>query len=154
MGGLLSGNLEVQVLLRSHTLYDLRHDVHRIRPFRPSDSLGRLGLGVFEMLGPDAEDHVLVREGFGIVPPLLGLPISSWVRAKRVLPKTTSWPPFCFSRRAMMKFIAGLPIKPATNTLSGWSYMNCGVAICWTSPSLRTTMRSAIVMASVWSWVT
>src|SRR5215208_1684498 len=72
MGGLVSGNLEVQVLLRSHTLYDLRHDVHRIRPFRPSDSLGRLGLGVFEMLRPDAEDHVLVREGFGIVAPLLG----------------------------------------------------------------------------------
>src|ERR671920_1133904 len=71
VGGLLSGNLEIQVLLRSHALYDLRLDVHRIRAFRPSDGLGGLGLGVFEMLGPDAEDHVLAGEGFGIVASLL-----------------------------------------------------------------------------------
>src|SRR5215207_10103065 len=71
-GGLVSGHLEVQVLLRSHALYDLRLDVHCIRPFRPSDGLGRRGLGVFEMLGPDAEDHVLAREGLGVVTPLLG----------------------------------------------------------------------------------
>ena len=51
-------------------------------------------------------------------------------------------------------FIAGEPMKPATKTLTGWSYRSSGVPVCSTMPSRITTMRSAIVIASIWSCVT
>ncbi len=52
------------------------------------------------------------------------------------------------------RFIAGEPMKPATKTLFGWSYMFRGVSHCWRMPSLRTATRSPMVMASTWSCVT
>ena len=33
-------------------------------------------------------------------------------------------------------------MKPATKTLSGWSYIRRGVSHCWSRPSLRTATRS------------
>jgi hypothetical protein len=62
-----------------------------------------------------------------------------------------SWP---FSRVAGRKFMAGEPMKPATNRLRGRSYSSSGVAICWMTPARMTATRSPRVMASVWSWVT
>ena len=50
--------------------------------------------------------------------------------------------------------MAGEPMKPATKTLSGWSYISRGVSHCCRMPSLSTATRSPIVMASTWSWVT
>ena len=55
---------------------------------------------------------------------------------------------------ASKKFMLGLPMKPATNTLFGWSYRCCGVSICCRMPSFMTAMREAMVMASTWSCVT
>ncbi len=53
-----------------------------------------------------------------------------------------------------MKFIDGLPMKPATKRLAGESYSVCGVPTCISSPSLMTAIRVPIVMASIWSCVT
>jgi hypothetical protein len=50
--------------------------------------------------------------------------------------------------------MGGLPMNPATNLLAGRSYSSRGGATCWTSPSFMTQMRSPMVMASTWSWVT
>jgi hypothetical protein len=58
------------------------------------------------------------------------------------------------SRFTSMKFIDGLPMKPATKRLAGESYSVCGVPTCMSSPSLMTAIRVPIVMASIWSWVT
>ena len=44
--------------------------------------------------------------------------------------------------------------KRQTNMLQGISYRFCGVSTCWMIPSFMTTMRSPMVIASVWSWVT
>src|SRR5579875_373348 len=52
------------------------------------------------------------------------------------------------------KFMAGVPMKPATKRFAGWSYNSCGAPICWIMPPFRTAMRSPIVIASTWSWVT
>ena len=52
------------------------------------------------------------------------------------------------------KFIAGLPMKPATKRLIGVSYSCWGVPTCWSRPSLMTAIRWPIVIASTWSWVT
>ena len=41
------------------------------------------------------------------------------------------------------KFIAGLPMKPATNRLTGLSYSSWGVPTCWSRPSLMTAIRGA-----------
>ena len=65
-------------------------------------------------------------------------------------PKWTRSP----SRVVCTRFMAGEPMKPATNTLLGLSYMCRGVSHCWRMPSLSTATRSPIVMASTWSWVT
>ena len=51
-------------------------------------------------------------------------------------------------------FIAGLPMKPATNSLAGLSYTSCGGANCCSRPLRMTAIRSDIVIASSWSWVT
>jgi hypothetical protein len=53
-----------------------------------------------------------------------------------------------------MRFIAGEPMKPATNMFAGVSYISRGFATCWRMPSLRTATRSPMVMASTWSCVT
>ena len=53
-----------------------------------------------------------------------------------------------------MMFMAGEPMKPATKRLIGLLYSPSGVPICWIRPSLSTAIRSPMVMASVWSWVT
>ena len=53
-----------------------------------------------------------------------------------------------------MKFMAGEPMKPATNRLTGRSYSSCGEATCWSTPLRMTATRSPSVMASVWSCVT
>ena len=52
------------------------------------------------------------------------------------------------------RFIAGDPMKPATNALAGRLKQSFGEAHCCRIPSLRMAMRSAIVIASTWSWVT
>ena len=39
------------------------------------------------------------------------------------------------SRRAGTKFIAGEPMKPATNRLSGFAYSALGVSTCWITPA-------------------
>ena len=60
----------------------------------------------------------------------------------------------CVEIFASKKFIEGEPMNPATNTLTGLSYSTCGVSNCWRMPSRMTAMRVAMVMASIWSWVT
>ena len=52
------------------------------------------------------------------------------------------------------KFIAGAPMKPATKRLAGRLKRARGVSACSMRPARRTTMRSARVIASTWSWVT
>src|SRR4028119_2151819 len=71
--GLFSGWLEVDVLLGPHALYNLRLDVHAARALRTAEDLGRLGLGVLQVLGPDAEHDLadVLPEVFA--PPLLDL---------------------------------------------------------------------------------
>ena len=53
-----------------------------------------------------------------------------------------------------MKFIAGEPMKPATNRFTGRSYSSCGDATCGIVPRRMTATRSPSVIASVWSCVT
>ena len=55
---------------------------------------------------------------------------------------------------AAIRFICGVPMKLATNTLAGLAKTSCGVAICSIRPSRMMAMRSAMVSASSWSWVT
>src|SRR6218665_12250 len=64
----------------------------------------------------------------------------------RPVPARCHWP--------SITFIDGEPMNCATNRLSGRSYRSSGVPICSTTPSCSTTMRSAMVMASIWSCVT
>ena len=51
-------------------------------------------------------------------------------------------------------FIAGEPMKRATNVFAGRSYSSSGVPSCCSSPLFMTAMRSPIVIASTWSCVT
>jgi len=46
------------------------------------------------------------------------------------------------------------PRKSATQGVLGSSYTSLGDPTCWTFPSLRTAIRSDMVRASSWSWVT
>src|SRR5918998_3679105 len=71
--GLIPGRLEVDVLLGPHALYDLRLDVHAARALRPAEDLGRLGLGVLQVLGPDAEHDLAEVLAEVFAPPLLDL---------------------------------------------------------------------------------
>ena len=52
------------------------------------------------------------------------------------------------------KFMVGVPMKPATNRLAGWSYTSPGVPTCWRMPAFMIAMRSPMVIASTWSCVT
>ena len=65
-------------------------------------------------------------------------------------PKWTRSP----SRVVCTRFMAGEPMKPATNRLLGLSYMCRGESHCCRMPSLSTATRSPMVMASTWSCVT
>jgi hypothetical protein len=56
--------------------------------------------------------------------------------------------------RARTRFIAGLPTKPATKVLTGCSNTCSGVSYCCSTPPLITAILSAMVTASIWSWVT
>ena len=47
-----------------------------------------------------------------------------------------------------------MPLKPATKTFAGRSYRSSGAPTCSIWPPCMTTIRSAIVIASIWSWVT
>jgi len=51
-------------------------------------------------------------------------------------------------------FMVGLPMKRATNSVSGLRYRSIGAPTCSIWPLFITTMRSASVMASTWSCVT
>ena len=51
-------------------------------------------------------------------------------------------------------FIFGLPMNCATKTLAGRWYSSRGVPTCSMMPPLNTAMRSPMVIASTWSWVT
>ena len=55
---------------------------------------------------------------------------------------------------ASIRFICGVPMKLATKTLPGLAKIACGEAICSIRPSRMMAMRSAMVSASSWSWVT
>ena len=55
---------------------------------------------------------------------------------------------------ASTRFIAGEPMKAATNTFAGRSKSCSGVSHCCTVPSRSTATRSPSVIASTWSWVT
>ena len=55
---------------------------------------------------------------------------------------------------ASIMFMAGEPMKPATNWFAGLAYTRSGVSTCWRAPSRMTAMRSPIVIASTWSCVT
>ena len=57
-------------------------------------------------------------------------------------------------RSASIRFICGVPMKLATNTLAGLAKTSWGVPICSIMPSRMMAMRSAMVSASSWSWVT
>ena len=46
------------------------------------------------------------------------------------------------------------PMNPATKAVRGRSYTSSGVPICSIRPLCITAMRSLIVSASSWSWVT
>ena len=78
--------------------------------------------------------------------------------ARACSPASSSlWPPNMRSLPSdlvVAKFIDGEPMNPATKTFTGWSYSSCGVPTCWRRPSRMTAMRSPMVMASTWSWVT
>ena len=43
--------------------------------------------------------------------------------------------PNALYQRPAKKFIAGLPMKLATNRFAGVSYSSCGVPSCWTTPA-------------------
>ena len=60
----------------------------------------------------------------------------------------------CALARPRSRFIAGLPMKPATNRFAGRENTSCGVPICSAWPADMTTIRSARVIASIWSCVT
>ena len=64
-----------------------------------------------------------------------------------------SWPSLLVTVQAT-KFMAGEPMKPATNWFCGWAYTSSGAPTCWMRPSFMITIRSPMVMASTWSWVT
>ena len=53
-----------------------------------------------------------------------------------------------------MKFIDGLPMKPATNLLRGRVVQLLRGADLLEQALLMTAIRWPIVMASTWSWVT
>ena len=52
------------------------------------------------------------------------------------------------------RFMAGEPMKPATNMFAGRSYSTRGVSHCCSRPSPSTATRSPSVIASDWSCVT
>ena len=58
------------------------------------------------------------------------------------------------TRSAVTKFIAGEPMNPATNKLTGASNRAWGVSACCSRPSRSTATRFPRVIASTWSWVT
>ena len=47
-----------------------------------------------------------------------------------------------------LRMLAGLPMKPATKVFVGWSYSDCGVSSCCSTPSRITAIRSPMVIAS------
>ena len=47
-----------------------------------------------------------------------------------------------------------VPTKPATNGVAGRSYTSAGDPTCSIRPRLKTAIRSLMVSASSWSWVT
>jgi hypothetical protein len=62
--------------------------------------------------------------------------------------------PLAPATRPDRKFMRGDPMNPATKRFAGWLYNRSGEPACSTLPARNTTMRSAIVIASVWSCVT
>ena len=52
------------------------------------------------------------------------------------------------------RLIAGLPMNWATKMLEGHRYNSIGVPSCCKRPWFNTAMRSPMVIASTWSWVT
>ena len=55
---------------------------------------------------------------------------------------------------AGIKFMGGVPIKPATSIVEGSPNISLGVPTCTIFPSMKTAILSAKVIASSWSWVT
>jgi hypothetical protein len=45
-------------------------------------------------------------------------------------------------------------MKPATNRFFGRSYTSVGVPTCWSRPPYMIAIRSPMLIASSWSWVT
>ena len=144
-----------------------------------ADAMVRVDDGDDVLVGRADVEQLLVAEVFddvgtraGTSPPRQSTsPIS---RCSGRKPATTRWPPLSWLRArggtgidqspgplscpsvtsASTKFIAGLPMNPATNRFAGWSYSCWGVPTCISRPSLITAMRDPIVIASTWSCVT
>src|SRR5207245_5022163 len=83
-----------------------------------------------------------------LTPSLAATPCGASTRQS---PASTSAPP---SRRASTMFMGGLPMNCATNRFAGRWYTVSGEPSCWSLPASSTAMRSPMVMASAWSWVT
>ena len=88
------------------------------------DAAGLAGIGEAQVLGADADGDGGFR-----------------VRRRGPRPQAGSSSP-------------GAPMKPATKRLAGRLKSASGVSACSIRPARRTTMRSARVIASTWSWVT
>ena len=52
------------------------------------------------------------------------------------------------------RFIGGVPMKRATKVFAGDSYRSSGEPFCSMRPWFSRITRSAIDIASIWSWVT
>ena len=66
-------------------------------------------------------------------------------------PERHSRPAFTVPSNTLM---GGVPRNFATNKLWGSSYTSWGAPCCISTPSFITTIRSEMLMASSWSWVT
>src|SRR5471030_332901 len=90
-----------------------------------------------DMLGADTERDLVAR--------LHGIAIGR---------RTPTRPAASVATTPGIKFIFGVPRKPATNKLPGLLYSSNGVPTCSMRPPLKTTMRWPKVIASTWSCVT
>ena len=123
------------------------HHFDRGRHRRAKDARRRK-LRVLDVLRTNAKDHFLARVVACTCPSVIRhlQPGSRRCRRTACLPHRPAWP--------SKKFMLGLPMKPATKMLFGTLYRLRGESTCCKMPSLSTAMRSPIVIASTWSWVT
>ena len=108
---------------------------------------------VLELLGTDRRERSSCRRRLRAPGPV-ARPGRRARRASATADTQTSVPP-SRSSRAWTRFIAGLPMKLATNRLAGRLVERLrGRRTCCSSPLRSTATRSPIVIASTWSCVT